>query len=142
MKRRVFILSTVAAALGGLGWRYEDGKDESAIVKVLYKQLHYLKLDAAGVRRFAYDLAAHKVVSSQRLDVIDAAGVLYTHSSLSPDSKLGKAIRWGEDRVVTQYLISSDFFINGADKSRTVNYLGYYNPLVACNNPFARPVVI
>jgi len=41
---------------------------------------------------------------------------------------------------VTQYLISSDFFKNGADKNRTVNYLGYYDPMVACNNPFARPV--
>jgi hypothetical protein len=32
---------------------------------------------------------------------------------------------------------SSDFFKNGADESRTVRYIGNYDPLIACGNPFA-----
>jgi len=35
--------------------------------------------------------------------------------------------------------MSSDFFLNGADESKTVRYVAIYNPYVgACRNPFAR----
>ena len=142
MKRRTFLIAA-AAGLGGLiTWRLSSSKEEAAIIKVIHKQLHYLKLDEAGVQRFALDISARKVISNLRLRIIDAAGGLYTHLSPKADSKVAKAIRHGEDRIVTQYLISSDFFIHGADKSRVVNYLGYYDPLVPCNNPFARPVIV
>ena len=140
MRRRTFLLSSAAVLGGAVAWRFADANDQSAIAKVLYKKLPYLRLDDDGVRRFAADITAHGIVSSFRLHVIDAAGGLYTRHSLTPDSRLGRALRHGEDRVVTQYLMSSDFFINGADKRRTVRYLGYYDPMVACNNPFARPV--
>jgi hypothetical protein len=140
MRRRTFLLSTTAAICGAIGWRYASSSDESAIVKVLRKKLHYLRLDEAGVRRYAADIAGLGIVSSLRLHVIDAADGLYESHTLNPDHALGRALRHGEDKVVTQYLISSDFFINGADKNRTVSYLGYYDPMVACNNPFARPV--
>jgi hypothetical protein len=140
MRRRTFLLSTTAALCGAIGWRFASSSDESAIAKVLHKKLHYLRLDEAGVRRYAADIAGLGIVSSLRLHVIDAADGLYLHHTLNPDNALGRALRHGEDRVVTQYLISSDFFKNGADKNRTVNYLGYYDPMVACNNPFARPV--
>jgi hypothetical protein len=139
MRRRTFLLSTAVVLGGAVAWRYAAGRDQSAIAKVLYKKLPYLRLDEDGVSRFAGDIASKGIVSSFRLHVIDAADGLYTHHPLSPDSRLGRLIRHGEDRVVTQYLMSSDFFINGADKNRTVRYLGYYDPLVACNNPFARP---
>jgi hypothetical protein len=140
MKRRTFLASAAALLVGVIGWRAAASSPESAVIKVVHKKLDYLKLDAAGVRRFAADLVARKAISSARLRVIDAAGELYTGLSMSHDGALVNAIRHGEDRIVTQYLISSDFFKNGADKSRTVQYLGYYDPLVACNNPFARLV--
>jgi hypothetical protein len=140
MRRRTFLLSTAAAICGAIGWDFATSADQSAIVKVLHKKLHYLRLDDAGVRRFAADIAGLGIVSSLRLHVIDAADGLYTRRTLNPDTSLGRALRHGEDKVVTQYLMSSDFFIHGADKNRTVSYLGYYDPLVACNNPFARPV--
>jgi hypothetical protein len=140
MRRRTFLLATTAAICGVIGWDFATSKDQSAIIKVLHKKLYYLRLDDAGVRRFAADIDRLGIVSSLRLHTIDAAGGLYTRHTLNADNALGRALRHGEDRVVTQYLISSDFFINGADKNRTVNYLGYYDPMVACNNPFARPV--
>jgi hypothetical protein len=140
MKRRTF-LQTTAVALGGVvAWRFAVSNDEDAVVKVLYKKLAYLHLEEAGVLQFAADLSKKFIISGFRLHLIDAAGGLYTGSSLSPDGKPGRALRHGEDRVTTQYLMSSDFFINGADKTRTVKYLGYYDPMVACNNPFARPI--
>jgi hypothetical protein len=140
MQRRAFLLTTTAAICGAIAWDFATSSDQHAIIKVLRKKLHYLRLDEAGMHRYAADIAQLGIVSSLRLHVIDAADGLYVRHTLNPDHALGRALRHGEDRVVTQYLISSDFFINGADKSRTVNYLGYYDPMVACNNPFARPV--
>jgi hypothetical protein len=142
MKRRYFLLSGLAGVCGLVGWRYARSTDEAAIVKVVYKRLPYLQLDDAGVRRFASDLAAAHTISSFRLRVTDAAGAFYTRPSLSADNRFDNAIRHGEDRVVTQYLLSSDFFRNGADEQRTVRYVHYYDPLIACANPFARPVII
>jgi hypothetical protein len=142
MKRRYFLLSGLAAVCGLAGWRYARSTDEAAIVKVLHKRLGYLRLDDAGVRRFARDLAAVHTISSFRLRITDAVGALYTRPSLTANNRFDNVIRHGEDRVVTQYLLSSDFFKNGADETRTVFYVHYYDPMIACGNPFARPVII
>ncbi len=142
MKRRYFLLSGLAAVCGLVGARYASSTDEGAIVKVLRKKLGYLNLDPDGVRRFARDLAASQSISSARLRIIDAAGPLYTGPQLSADNTLDNGIRHGEDRVVTLYLLSSDFFKHGADQNRTIHYLSFYDPLVACGNPFARPVTV
>lgn len=142
MQRRVFLLSSTAVVCGAMGLGAALSSDERAIIKVVYKKLHYLRLDDSGVRHFAADIAKTGIISGFRLHLIDAADGLYTQHDLSPDGHLGRALRHGEDRVTTQFLMSSDFFMNGFDKSRTINYLGYYDPMVACNNPFARPVQV
>jgi hypothetical protein len=142
MKRRYLLLSGLAAACGLAGWRFATSSEQAAIVKVVYKKLGYLKLDAGGVQRFARDLAATQTISSARLRITDAVGPLYTGPAFSGDNKPNNAIRHGEDRVVTLYLLSSDFFKNGADQNRTVYYQHYYDPMIACGNPFARPVII
>jgi hypothetical protein len=142
MKRRHVLLSAVAALCGTIGYRYASGSDESAIIKVIHKRLSYLRLDDAGVRRFASDLRVHHMISSFRLRTLDASGPLYTGLALDSHDALDDAIRHGEERVTTQYLICSDFFKNGADQSRVVNYLGYFDPMVACSAPFARPMTM
>jgi len=140
MRRRTFLIASATAACGVVGWRLLTSSDEDAVIKVVYKRLGYLRLDDDGVHRFAADLRARNVISKFRLRVIDAAGPLYTGHALSPDSRLAHALHHGEDRVTTQYLISTDFLVNGCDKQRIVKYLGYYDPMVPCNNPFARSV--
>jgi hypothetical protein len=142
MKRRYFLLSGLAGACGLAGWRFASSSDQAAVAKVVHKRLSYLKLDPAGVQQFARDLTATRIISSARLHFIDAVGPLYTRPALSGDNRLDNTIRHGEDRVVTLYLLSSDFFQHGADESRIVSYLHYYDPLIACGNPFARPVII
>jgi hypothetical protein len=142
--RRQFIATGIAALAGLAGWRFFAGSDENAIIAVLRKRLHYLTLDEAGLRAYAKDLAAQKIVASNRLRMLDVAGPLYTRFAL-PDYKnaLLHELRHGEERVVSIYLLSSDFFLNGANESRVVHYLHYYDPIHrprACTNPFARPL--
>jgi hypothetical protein len=140
MNRRKLIIGSIVAAVAVLGARLGLASPEEAVIRVLHKRLDYLKLDPDGVRRFAADVQQRKYISRFRLMVIDFAGPLYEDTNVSPDSGIGNAMRHGEEHVVTQFLISSDFFINGADTGRVVKYRGWFNPLLACGNPFARPV--
>ena len=128
-----------ALAVLGAG-RILSVTDQKAIAAVVRKRLAYLRLDDDGVRRFAADLSVRHTVSAGRLRVLAAAGPLYTRLSLSGHNHLLNGIRHGEERVVTLYLLSSDFFRNGRDETRIVRYLGFYDPFQACGNPFARPV--
>ena len=63
MQRRYFLLSGSAAACGLVGWQFARSADQSAIVKVVHKKLRYLRLDEAGVQRFAPISAASKTIS-------------------------------------------------------------------------------
>jgi hypothetical protein len=143
VNRRLFVISTVFGTIGlaaGLALRITSR--ESAVVAVLRKCLPYLQLDEGGVARFAKDIVAMRVISDWKLLVLDAAGPLYGRMIHRTDTDpLTSAIRHGEDRILTAFLISSDFFLNGADESRVVHYLGYYDAVARpCSNPFARPV--
>jgi hypothetical protein len=140
MKRRTFVLSGLAAAAAAFAaWEFARAGNESAIEMVVRKRLDYLTLDPDGVRRFAHDIAALHVISRLRTGLLLGIGPIYTRFSLSSgNNAAAHTLRHGEDRIVSCYLISSDFFINGADESRVVKYLGMLDPLHACGNPFAR----
>jgi hypothetical protein len=142
MKRRHLLIGAGAvAAIGYTGWRFGTANGERALTRVIYKKLGYLKLDDAGVRQFAHDQVKLQTISAARLRIIDAVGPVYSMLSFQGRLGLEDTLRHGEDRIVTQYLMSTDFFRNGADQTRVVRYLEFYDPMVACGNPFARPPV-
>lgn len=145
ISRRQFLVATVAG-LGALATgRYVFGSEEDAIIAVLRKRLDYLILDENGLHAYAADLVDKKIISSRRLRIVDAAGPIYANLEMPPFSKaLTYELRHGEERVISVYLLSSDFFLNGSDETRVVQYLGYYDPVSQsrrCANPFSRPVV-
>lgn len=145
MNRRQFLVATVAG-LGALATgRYVLGNEEDAIIAVLRKRLDYLILDEKGLHGYAADLVDKKIISSRRLRSVDAAGPIYANLEMPPFSKtLTYEVRHGEERVISLYLLSSDFFLNGSDETQVVQYLGYYDPISQsrrCANPFSRPLV-
>jgi hypothetical protein len=104
------------------------------------KRLDYLTLDPEGLEIFARDMAALHVNSKGRLQTLALIGPAYVRFPLSSGhNRFAYLLRHGEDRIVSTYLISSDFFVNGMNESRVVRYLGLPDPLRACGNPFARP---
>jgi len=140
IKRRYFLVAGLAGTVALAGLRFKHSTEEQSIAAILHKRLGYLKLNPEGVRAFAIDLAARHAISPFRLRLVAAMGSMYEHLDSTRHNFLANAIRHGEERVVTSYLLSSDFFVNGSDESRTVNYVSFYDPLRACGSPFARRV--
>ena len=137
IKRRYFLFAVVAGLIGA---RFLISSDEKSIIAVLRKRLDYLRLDEEGLRAFAADLAAKHKIASSRLRWVSAAGFLYDHFNSFGSNALAHGVLHGEERIVTDYLLSSDFFVNGQDETRVVKYLGFFDPMKACANPFARRV--
>jgi hypothetical protein len=122
LDRRRFLVTSMAGVAGLVAWRLIRSSDEDAIIAVLKKRLDYLILDENGLRVFARDLVAQQIIASHKLRMLDFAGPVYTQLSLASRSNaLTRAIRHGEERIVTQYLMSSDFFQNGADETLQIH---------------------
>lgn len=138
VSRRGFLFGG-AAAVGLVALRLGLTQPEDAVVTVLRKRLSHLKLDEDGLRAFAADFTAAGKMARGKLRLIAALAPLYQW--LPADDSTPIAVRHGEERVVSAYLLSSDFFVNGADEQQPVGYLGLFDPWnnpVACQNPFAR----
>ena len=141
LQRRTFLVSGLIAVAGVAGWRALDSSEEDAICLVIRKRLDYLNLDDTGLKAFSRDLVAKNMISGARLRAVSALGVLYTAVPFTGKNAFERSVRHGEERIASSYLLSSDFFVNGADSSRIVRYLGFYDPLHACGNPFARRIM-
>jgi hypothetical protein len=140
MKRRELILGGLGVALtASASWRFVSTRPQDVIALVVRRRLDYLRIEPEGLRQFASDLAAQHVVSDARLRALAEFAPIYETWALSSGrNELSYLLRHGEDRIVSTYLISSDFFINGSDESREVRYLGLLDGSRPCANPFAR----
>jgi hypothetical protein len=145
-RRRVLVGGLAVAGVAGLGvWGLGPIGLALEITRVLHRRLAFLKLDEAGVRAFAKDQANavfHKKIPTWnrlRYHFLASVAPSFKRYLRSTDTR-SRTVRL-EDAVVSTYLLSSDFFLNGADESRVVNYIAYYDPLLPCQNPFARPAV-
>ena len=110
------------------------------VAAMLKRKLHYLELDEQGVKRFVRDMLPHispyirRNLAWLQLGLPVYAGLDYTSRWAST-----KWYRETEQKIVTQFLMSSDFFQNNADETRTIHYLGFYDPYTRpCANPFPR----
>jgi len=138
-RRKLIGASIILAAIGVAGWRFKKGTVEDAVETIIKGRLNYLQHDDAGVNAFARELARRNLIKPTKLRATSALGVLYMSlSRATQHTFMGKSLLHGEERITTLYLLSSDFFRNGADVSKVVNYVRYYDPTVACGNPFAR----
>ncbi len=141
LSRRHVLLASAGVAAAALGWRaLRPDAQHAAIATVIYKRLAYLQLDPAGVQQFAEDLVAIRMISPARLKIIAMIAPVYSHIDFAGENSLSRSVQHGEERIASQYLLSSDFFVNGSDLQRQVRYLGYYDAVKACGNPFARPM--
>ena len=131
IKRRSAIIggsAVVAATAGGVAWftlggarpplpdlSAEDDLSDNAkaLVQLLYDRLEGVHIEGAAYVAFVRD---HQTFQGKI-------------------SKRNKA----SNRIVTKFLLSTDFFQNGAKERKVSKYRGYYDPYVSvCGNPFTR----
>lgn len=131
MKRRTFIAVAGVSGLlaGAFSFRFFSETFEDAGVDIIKRELPFLRLDPAGVRAFMRDYALGQDAAYKRA------------------IRLYKAIGVGSERsgkvhqLVSQYLLSTDFFRNNADENRVIKFVGLYNPyLTPCAHPFSHLV--
>jgi hypothetical protein len=145
-RRRLIMGGLGAVGVAGLGaWGLGRLGFQVEIASILRRRLGFLKLDEGGIRAFAKDqtraMFNKKIPTWNRLRYhLTASGASSFKRFYRSTDTRSRFARF-EDTLVSTYLLSSDFFWNGSDESRKVNYVAFYDPLRPCNNPFARPVV-
>jgi hypothetical protein len=132
----------VAAAVGVVA--IAPAVTESQIVNHVRRRLSFLKLDEAGLETFAREqvaalLAKRPTWNRMKYHFLSAFTNSFTRYDRSSDRR--SRIERMTDGFASTYLLSSDFFVNGANPAQVVRYLSLYDPLRACGNPFARPAV-
>lgn len=130
-----------AGALGTFGlvrWRRRDAAD--LVVAILERRVGFLQVDRESFAVFARDWLAVPSRARRPAQFAVVSGV-FRHVNVYDWVPPGHAFRRFEDAIVSNYLLSTDFFDHGADEARTVTYLGAYDPVSAiCRNPFGRQV--
>lgn len=127
MRRRWLLGLALGLAGGSLMWRVFGRREPrgSAAARVVEKKLDYLQTSEEDRERFARDFAVEAPMAEGRL-----AG---------RDRWSGARVEALEERICAAFLLSTDFFRNGADEGRPVRYLALYEPTkIGCVNPFAR----
>lgn len=136
ISRRTFLGGGLLAAAGLITLWVTRSNQEDLVVRILRRNLAYLTISDADLRRFAADFVADQdLMQTPKLRIAGLFNPLY---SMVPDDTLDSipAAQNIEDIVTTQFLLSSDFFWNSEDESQSVNYIAYYEPgRVACLNP-------
>jgi len=122
-------------ALTGL-YAYEN-RYRDLVVSVLRRNLAYLNLDEIDLYAFADEFVADRGTFGMRGHLLALAfPVLDRVDFLNPRQEQMERFEY---RVVSRFLLSTDFFWNGADESRPIRYVSYNSPFQrACGNPFAQ----
>jgi hypothetical protein len=143
MNRRRFLfgglLAVGVAGLGIIG--FGPSGAEAYIVRVVRQRLSFLKLDEAGLHAFAKAqvdtlLAKRPTWNRMKYHFMSIFTKKFSHYDYSND-KRSRRERIADGFAQT-YLLSSDFFRNKADESQVVHYVVFFDPMIPCQNPFAR----
>lgn len=129
MRRRNFLklagAGTAAVVVLPAGW-YKAISLHEAAASIITRELNYLKLEPRGVVQFV-DEYLKDPMSQFSATKVKPYYVLHAGGS-----------QWKVADMTQKYLLSSDYFINKMDDSKTVQYLGFYNPYRRpCANPFS-----
>jgi len=144
MKRRYFLISSFAAAMGltGLSTGYFD--EQQRVYKTIYavfkKRLGNIKWTDEMVETFYQSFIKDRdnwgfLGKTKKFSYIYP---VYAHTDLLSFTPIHPKVQSFEERIISKFLLSTDFFWNGADSSKALTYQGYHDPHDRpCVNPFA-----
>jgi hypothetical protein len=137
LTRRLFIGAT--AVILGAGGKWWYGVSPTAYARsLILERLPYLKLAPGALDAFVKDIAAYEHPSgNQRFATLFGLHLAHGLTHLT-GGNFRKKLDYYETQLVTLFLMSTDFFPNGEDISKPVQYLALADPYVAaCSNPVA-----
>ena len=140
-RRRLLIASVAAATLTAIGWHKTDIKASAhkLVVHLIKDKLHYLHHDEEGLYAFAEDFLRRKDVSLTTKAGLAGIAIRWSHYlGFRKHIVDSHSIQNLQQELMSAYLLSSDFFQNGANENLPINYLGKNNLYPACRHPFAR----
>ncbi len=140
MTRRKFILGLlvlIATVAGGILFIVPF---ESIVGKILRKQLSYLNVDEDAIGRFTQDISASGYYARKDFGWKKQAFVNVFYFLENPWIPLPGHQRFKlySSFFVSDFLLSTDFFLNKMDEGRKVTYIALYEPYKRpCSNPFS-----
>lgn len=95
---------------------------------LINRELSYLKLEKGSVEKYIEDYFIN--AQNDLVSKLKWKAMYYLHVGPERSAVLFELVKY--------YLLSSDFFINKTDESKTVRYLGLYSPYTSpVPNPFS-----
>lgn len=139
-RRKFFALG--AGIIGGAvavttAYKWLGGKPQNVIISILNRRLTQLNVDKTSFGPFSIAYLDYRKEYRKQLSIMSI--VSWPLQYLSPYAVLpqGSPIHRLEDNIVSMYLMSTDFFQNGANEKRQIQYLSFYDPYISvCRNPF------
>ena len=114
--------------------------EEGDVDEIIKERLPYLKLDSKGVNVFAKDLVQRHIISVCKLRLIEMVVPVCIQVSLHIGvNAQAHHFKHSGVRIVSMYLLSTDYFQNGYDESKIVCHLEFYAPfekLKSCQTTF------
>lgn len=139
-KRRLLLktalISSIALATAGvITWR--NNKETDIIVAILKNKLGKLKIKNDDLLVFANEYVESKQRYKKQftyLSLLSSIFIVITPYALLP---MNHPLKRMEDNIVSNFLLSTDFFQQGANSNNEVRYLGFYDPYQRpCTNFF------
>mgnify|MGYP001811968040 CR=1 FL=1 len=147
LTRRAFLWAALgggaAVAVGASAWSWFRGDPEAIVLAVLRRRVGFLNPSDETLRTFASDYLISRESYRRTLARLSVLALPLRFASPYEVLPMGNPLRRLEDNMVSQFLLSTDFFETGANEDRTPDYVGFNDPAVRpCRNPFAtRPDV-
>lgn len=148
LSRRNFLIAsvggatTVALATGGL-FVIKPGIN-GIITDILHRHLPELELSPDFIDTFTTDFYRAEITAKNRESLFEMMNLVWRVRSLGhllPEKYINQQVKKFEERVITRFLMSTDYFwqeSEGITDIQTVKYLGYYEPYQRpCNNVLA-----
>lgn len=124
---RTLVIGGFALTAGGtLLWRTNQETD--IIVAILENKLGKLKTSDDAFLLFANEYVIEKEQYKKQFTYLSLLSNIFTVMTPYALLPMNHPLKRMEDNIVSNFLLSTDFFQNGANINKDVNYLGFYDP--------------
>jgi len=128
--RRKFLLVSGALGLGVVvggyvSWR--NAKESDIVVAILKRRLPWIKVDDGVFEQYSLELVEERRNFKKQLRILSTFAPLATLATPYSLLPMKHPLRRIENYTVSNFLLSTDFFQNGADENKPVQYFGFYS---------------